>query len=163
MTPSPVLQSYLDLISFAEGTNTGLDNGYGVIVSGVDGPHSFTDYSDHPFAGGRPAIEVVAPGIRFPKGLYSTASGRYQLILPTWKALKGQLGLTDFTPYSQDAACIQLLVQHGATALILDGKIQEAIQVCSKEWASFPGSTAGQGGKTMGSLLTKWEELSQVP
>ena len=155
MTPSPQLATFLSLIGYSEGAT------YTTIVSGVDGHHSFTDFSAHPFAGGRPAIEVVAPGTRFPKGLYSTASGRYQFILPTWKDLAFKLTLPDFTPASQDAACVELLRQHGVTGMILAGNIQEAIQICGESWgwASMPGSTAGQGGKTMGDLLEKYQEL----
>ena len=166
MTPSPSLAAFLGLIAWAEGTSTSPvtadQEGYNVIVSGVDGPHVLTDYSQHPFASGRPAIEVVAPGARFPHGLYSTASGRYQIILPTWKGLAAQLGLTDFTPISQDTACVELLRQRGAIDMILAGDIQGAIEACSKEWASFPNNPYGQGGKTMGDLLTKYQELVAV-
>ena len=156
MTPSPALAAFLSLISYSEGAD------YNTIVTGIDGPHTFTDFSAHPFASGRPAIEVVAPGARFPKGLYSTASGRYQFILPTWKGLAARLNLTDFTPASQDAACIELLRQHGITGMVLAGNIQQAIEACggSWGWASMPTSQAGQGGKTMGDLLDQYAKLS---
>jgi muramidase (phage lysozyme) len=163
MTISPALQAFLGLVGFSEGTSNSpitRNHGYDIIVSGVDGPNSFTDYSAHPFASGRPAIEVVAPGERFPDGLYSTASGRYQIILPTWEELATKLNLSDFSPASQDAACVQLLAQHGAVNKVIAGDIQGAITACSGTWASFPGSTAGQGGKTMGTLLDKYSELS---
>lgn len=155
MTPSPTLVAFLSLIGYAEGAD------YGTIVSGVDGHHTFTDFSEHPFAGGRHAIEVVAPGERFPKGLYSTASGRYQFILGTWNGLAAKLGLTDFSPASQDAACIELLRQHGVTGMVLAGNVQQAIEACggSWGWASMPSSTAGQGGKTMGDLMEKYQSL----
>ena len=153
MTPSPALVAWLSLIGYAEGAD------YSTIVSGVDGPHTFTDFSQHPFASGRPAIEVVAPGARFPNGLYSTASGRYQFILPTWRGLAAKLGLTDFSPASQDAACIDLLRQHGVTGMVLAGNIQEAIMACAPIWASFPGGPYGQGGKTVGDLLDKYQSF----
>jgi muramidase (phage lysozyme) len=158
MTPSPTLAAFLALIGYSEGAD------YTTIVSGVDGPHSFTDFSAHPFAPQfrRAPIEVVAPGTRFPDGLYSTASGRYQFIYPTWAWLAGKLALVDFSPPSQDAACLELLRQHGVTGMILAGNIQQAIETCGQSWgwASMPGSTAGQGGHTMGDLLAKWDELS---
>jgi muramidase (phage lysozyme) len=157
---SPTLAQFLSLIAFSEGTSTGLDNGYGVIVSGTDGPHTFTDYSQHPFASGRVAIQVVAPGTRFPDGLYSTASGRYQFILPTWRSLQARLNLPDFSPVSQDAACIELLRQKGAIDLILAGNIQGAIEACSSIWASFPNNEYAQGGHTLGNLLEVWPTLA---
>ena len=171
MTPSPALVAWLSLIGYAEGTSTEditANNGYDVIVTGevedsnmrlLRHEEVFTDYSQHPFASGRPAIEVVAPGARFPNGLYSTASGRYQFILPTWRGLAAKLGLTDFSPASQDAACIDLLRQHGVTGMVLAGNIQEAIMACAPIWASFPGGPYGQGGKTVGDLLDKYQSF----
>jgi muramidase (phage lysozyme) len=154
------LQKFLDMLAWSEGTSTSpvtLANGYDVIVSGVDGPHTFTDYSEHPFANGRPAIEVVAPGELFPMGLRSTASGRYQIILPTWRSLEVALALTDFSPQSQDAAALELIRQRGQIETILSGNIHAAIMGCSAIWASLPGSTARQGGKTMGELLAQYD------
>lgn len=164
-TISPAVTAYLSLLAFSEGTSTSpitQNNGYDIIVSGVDGKHSFTDYSEHPFASGRSAIEVVAPGEKFPNGLYSTASGRYQFILGTWKGLAHKLGLTDFSPSSQDAACVEYLRQHGVVGTILAGNIEQAIETCGQPWgwASMPGSTAGQGGKSMEVLLNKYQSFS---
>ena len=155
MTPSPAITAFLSLIAFSEGTIGGLDNGYGVIVTGIDGPHSFTDYSDHPFADGRPPIVVNH------SGLTSTASGRYQLLLRWWEPYKKELSLPDFSPASQDAVAIQQMRERGAVGYILAGNIQQAIQDCSNIWASFPGNDYGQaGGHTMGDLLEKYTELS---
>ena len=53
--------AFLDLIAQSEGTSTSKathDDGYDIIVSGVNGHNSFADYSAHPFAAGRPAIVV---------------------------------------------------------------------------------------------------------
>jgi len=156
MTPTPALVAWLALIGYAEGAS------YNTIVSGVDGPHTFTDFSQHPFASGRAPIEVVAPGARFPHGLYSTASGRYQFTLPTWKFINAQVGLPDFGPASQDAGCLHYLGIHGVPSMIVAGNIQEAILTCGQSWgwASFAGSTAGQGGKTLGDMLEKYRELT---
>lgn len=55
----PNVAAFLDTLAFSEGTATHpltRNNGYDVIVTGIDGkPEIFTDYRDHPFAGGRPA------------------------------------------------------------------------------------------------------------
>jgi len=78
--------AFLDLIGISEGTCTSPathDAGYDIIVSGIDGPNTFSDYSAHPFAAGRAPIVVrTAPSL-----LDSTASGRYQITLPTWREI----------------------------------------------------------------------------
>lgn len=151
------IAAFLDLIAWSEGTSSSavtLDDGYDVIVSGVGGPNSFTGYEDHPFAAGRPAITVR----RVPL-LLSTASGRYQMILSTWKDLKAALNLPDFTPASQDRAALELMRERGALALIEAGNVEGAITACSATWASLPGNDYGQGGHSMDALLEKWAEL----
>lgn len=152
---------YLDLISFSEGTSTSRltkNGGYDVIVTGVDGPEVFLDYSTHPFAA-RAAKLIVAPGNRFPDGLYSSASGRYQIIVGTWRAYCKRLGLSDFTPLTQDLIAIAIIKDAHALAAISNGDIPGACALLHEQWASLPGSTAGQGGKTMDALLTQWHTL----
>ena len=69
------IAAFLDMLAVSEGTaNHPLtkNRGYDVIVTGVDGkPEIFTDYSDHPFAHGRPAKVFNRRGEK------STASGRF--------------------------------------------------------------------------------------
>ncbi len=153
------LVQFLDLIAFSEGTSTSphtQNDGYDVIVSGVDGHHEFTDYSDHPFANGQPAI-VIRNG---PPQLTSTASGRYQLLARFYKVYKQQLGLPDFSPVSQDKIALQQIRERHAIADILAGNIESAIEKCSGIWASFPGNDYGQGGKSMPALLAHYQSLA---
>jgi muramidase (phage lysozyme) len=154
MTPSPTLQKFLDLVAFSEGTSTHpltVNRGYDVIVTGADGPEVFTDYSDHPFAHRKAKL------IR--EGLHSTASGRYQLLYRWWSAYKPMLGLSDFSPPSQDAVALQQMKERGAIELVLEGDITGAIHACSNIWASFPGNDYGQGGHTMSTLRTYYSKL----
>ena len=169
------LAAFLDLIAASEGTSTSTitkDNGYDVIVSGADGPHSFSDYSIHPFSQGRAPILVrgaqqgvpntpaafAAGGPLFAvnpvEELRSTASGRYQITLPTWEGLTKALGLGTFSPAAQDLAGIELLRQASATDLIIDGQIATAITRCSYTWASFPGNDYRQGTRSIAWLLS---------
>jgi muramidase (phage lysozyme) len=150
------LVRFLDLIAFSEGTSTNphtQNNGYDVIVGGVDGHHEFTDFSDHPFSGGRPPI-VVRNG---PPPLLSTAAGRYQLLARFYTVYKNQLGLPDFGPVSQDKIALQQIRERHAIPDILGGNIQSAIEKCSNIWASFPGNDFGQGGKSMTALLDHFQ------
>jgi muramidase (phage lysozyme) len=148
MTPSPALAAFLSLIGWAEGAD------YNTIVTGVDGPATFSDFSDHPFAPqfARPPVIVRRSPL-----LESTAAGRYQLLYRYWVPYKGQLGLTDYSTASQDAVALQQMRERGAVALIAAGDIQGAITACASIWASFPGNDYGQGGNTMGALLEQYQ------
>jgi muramidase (phage lysozyme) len=169
--------AFLDLIAFAEGTSrasgsaSGLasrDDGYDVVVAGEGGPEIFTSYASHPFSPSR-----AAKLIRSHPPLYSTAAGRYQLLCRYWEIYRGTLRLPDFGPLSQDLIAIQQMRERGALAHLLSGDIsaaikthlrpvelEEAIEDCDSTWASFPGNTYGQGGRSMDALLRRWE-LSQ--
>jgi muramidase (phage lysozyme) len=151
MTFSPTLTAFLALISWSEGAD------YDTIVTGVDGPATFSDFSDHPFA---PQFNRPPVIVRRSPLLESTAAGRYQLLYRYWRVYKGQLGLSDYSPASQDAVAIEQMKERGAIALIGTGDIEGAIRACGSIWASFPNNNYGQGGKTMGELLTKFAELS---
>jgi hypothetical protein len=78
------------------------------------------------------------------EGEVSTAAGRYQMRLKTWLGCKQVLSLSGFTPDAQNDACILLLKQRGALALVNAGLIQEAVIACKDEWASFPGGHSHQ-------------------
>lgn len=148
--------AFLDLIAWSEGTSrqpkTRID-GYDVIVSGLDGPEIFTDFSDHPFAKGRQAKQLnhATPPLR------STASGRYQILLRYWRSYQQMLKLPDFSPMSQDLVAIRQIKERGAFDEILGGKIKEAIALCAPIWASFPGNDYGQHAHPIETLLEQWE------
>jgi muramidase (phage lysozyme) len=154
------IKACLDLIAFSEGTSTHpltRNSGYDVIVSGVHGPAVFTDYTKHPFEDG--GSVVVRTG---PPELISTAAGRYQLLARYWKAYKAQLHLVDYSPDSQDAVAVQQIRERKGLDMIEAGDIAAAIAACSNIWASLPGNEYGQGGKTMATLLEKYQELLAV-
>lgn len=125
-------KAFLDTIAWSEGTSTvlGSDNGYNVIVGG----DLFKSYEDHP------RVKVWLPKL----GVDSTAAGRYQLLARYFDAYKKQLGLSDFSPASQDTIALQQVRESHAINQIEDGDIDEAIVRCGRIWASFPGSPYGQ-------------------
>ena len=112
------ITAFLDLIAASEGTSSSpitKSDGYDIIVSGIDGHHRFDDFSTHPFAGGRPPILVRAarppqqantdpdtgfvltpskPGVT---AIRSTASGRYQIMLETWRELAATFSTCNFS------------------------------------------------------------------
>jgi muramidase (phage lysozyme) len=152
----PKIKAFLDLIGWSEGTSTSpvtQNNGYDVIVTGINGPSRFSDYSDHPFAkGGHVQWNLNPPE-------FSTAAGRYQILARYWNVYKGQLNLRDFSPASQDAIALQMMKERKAIPLIMAMDIESAITACSSAWASFPGNNYGQGGHNMDVLLEKYKEL----
>lgn len=139
---NPNRRAMLDVIAWAEGTSTSpatVNDGYDVIVTGCDGvPEVFADYSDHPFANGRPSKVINS------RGLTSNASGRYQFMLRDWAHYRDLLKLPDFGPESQDKWAIQLIRERSALPLIDGGSFDIAIRRISNLWASLPGNSYGQ-------------------
>jgi muramidase (phage lysozyme) len=129
--------AFLKSIRLGEGTMD--DAGYYRIVGGG----TFTDDSTHP------RIRVYIPRYK----VYSTAAGAYQIIFPTWQGLCKQYGFTGFTPQEQDEMAVALIVGRKAIDEVMAGKIEDAIALCSAEWASLPGSKAGQRTEALDDVL----------
>ena len=120
--------AFLRCIRLGEGTSD--EAGYYRIVGGG----TFSDDSKHP------NVRVFLPRWN----VYSTAAGAYQIINPTWRGLVNQYGFEDFSPDSQDQAAVALLAGRNALQDVVFGEFESAVQKASKEWASLPGSSAGQ-------------------
>lgn len=114
--------------------------GYNVI----NGGGRFTDMSDHPFASTNKATG------------YGLAAGRYQFMPATWNEYKAKLGLTDFSPGSQDIAA-WALAQDRYAANTRGRNLQADLNDPSKSmligqalhstWTSLPGG-AERNSKT---------------
>lgn len=141
--------AFLDMLACSEGTATSKythDNGYDVVVSGLDSPNTFSGYSTHP------DVLVTVNS----KGLKSTAAGRYQLLYRYWLAYSRSLKLPDFGPVSQDRIAIQQITEQQALIDIQAGDIVSAITKCSNIWASLPGNAYGQHQNTVSSLIADY-------
>lgn len=124
------IKAFLSTISFSEGTDTSV--GYQTIFGGTRAnPITFDSFADHP----RRIIDV--------NGLKSDAAGRYQLMSYTYDDLKAILGLTDFTPESQDLCALELLNQNNALDDAWNGNFDVAVQKLCTVWASFPDANKG--------------------
>ena len=140
-TAAANVRAFLDMIAYAEGT-AGPD-GYRTMF----GYRYFESYADHP----RQYFSFTDGAGR---QLKTSAAGRYQFLIKTWDALKSKLGLQDFSPASQDAACIELIRERGALNDVKAGRIQDAITKCAPIWASLPGAGYNQPERKVGALLT---------
>lgn len=139
------------------------------VASGIDyrtffGGDRFTNLSDHPVITGEmkgvplPREMCIAAG--YPNGVcVSTAAGAYQMIRPTWVTWRNRSPrLPDFSPRSQDIAAGRILQSLGVQRLLYAGDVQGAIMKASSQWASLPGSTARQGGRTMDFVVAAYQQ-----
>lgn len=123
------VHAFLKAIRLGEGTSDE-PGGYYRIVGG----QMFNDDSQHP------NVRVYIKRYN----VWSTAAGAYQIIGPTWRALVRQYEFEDFSPDCQDEAAVALIAGRKALEDVKAGRFEEAVAKCSLEWASLPGSTAGQ-------------------
>jgi RHS repeat-associated protein len=92
------------------------------------GGGTFSDYSTHP------------PGVMI-NGTYYSAAGAYQITLGSWKYYGNMLGLTDFSPQTQDSIAIEMLTQDRVMPLLSAGNIGGAASLASGTWSSLPGGS----------------------
>lgn len=118
----------------------------------------FYDYSRFPFNSVSEGALINLPGY---EGLHSTASGAYQINLRTYNDYAPRLGITDFTPESQDLLGLAILQSTGAADAVLQGDITTAFHLASRRWASLPGSSAGQNSQTMAKATSLFDLLMQ--
>ncbi|HBF50954.1 MAG TPA: muramidase, partial [Massilia sp.] len=121
MTPQEQqnVTAFLKMIRVSEGTAG--SNGYSTLVGGKQ----FTGWADHP----RVLVTITSNG----KQIVSSAAGAYQILRRTWDGVRGRLGLTDFTPASQDRAAVELIRLRGALADVRAGRFADALTKCRKE------------------------------
>jgi len=117
------IQGYLSNLSKAEKAD------YNTIVGGS----TFDDYSKHP--------GVV--GVTTKEGP-STAAGRYQITKTTYDRYAKKLGITDFSPESQDKIALELIKDNDALEDVKKGNYQAANAKLGGVWASLPSSKYNQ-------------------
>ena len=114
----PNARALLDTIRLPEGTSGA--QGYNTMFTGK----TFSDLSRHPRQ------------INRSNGLASDAAGAYQFLSPTWDSAARELGLKDFSPFSQDLAALHLIRRRGVDP---DKPLtREALAKLAPEWASLP-------------------------
>lgn len=149
----PQLEAFIDMIVRAE--HYPVDVASGMAWRTYYGGTKFSDMSDHPAITGEKQpvplsrAQCIAAGYAGGK-CFSTAAGGLQINRPTWQRIRGRGGyLPDFSVASQREAGRRLLAEKGVPSRLAAGDFAGAVQAASSLWASLPGSTAGQGGKSL--------------
>lgn len=150
-TTNANLAAFLTSIAACEGAN------YDTLFGGS----TFASFADHP----RIARSFTD---RSGRTLWTSAAGRYQFLaispiptggftkVDTWDRLAKKLGLTDFTPASQDKAATELIREQGALEDVYAGSITTATRKVKSQWASLPGAGYQQGERTLPFVLTAY-------
>jgi muramidase (phage lysozyme) len=149
------LRAFLGMIAVSEvgpALMAKSEDGYKVLFGATAAnPLTFSDYHDHP----RKFATAVIRG----RQVTSSAAGRYQILARYFDAYKGQLGLKDFSPASQDAIAIQLIRECRALPMIAAGEIEAAIDACKSRWASLPGANYQQNEQKMAFLVDAYKSF----
>jgi muramidase (phage lysozyme) len=124
---SPNVRAFLNAIAEAEGGD--YDFRYGAVRGKCNDPWRFTDFSTHP-----------GPG----RGGRVTAAGRYQETIATWREMAAKMGLSDFSPETQDLVAVEILRTIGVLDDIERGDLAAALDKASHRWSSLP---QGKGKK----------------
>jgi muramidase (phage lysozyme) len=111
------------LRAIAEAEGGGYDFKYGAIKGKRNDPWRFSDFSTHP-----------GPGF----GGSTTAAGMYQITIATWRQHGGRMGLTDFSPTTQDLIAVEILRSLRIIDKIKSGDIAGAIGRAARTWAALP-------------------------
>ena len=142
------------VISFAEGTSG--EKGYTTMFGG----RQFTDMSRHPNS-----------PMATSWGTQSEAAGKYQFMKPTWDSASSAVGVTDFSPESQEKVGRYLAEQRGLdinTQITNIDEFRAQVDKIAPEWAGLPYSGKGrngggygtsyygQGGKSIEQLWEVW-------
>jgi len=116
------VKAFLGVIAWAEGG--GYDFKYGAVANKRNDPWRFSDTSTHPGAG---------------YGGKITAAGLYQITRETWKERAvDAMGITDFTPATQDLITVDLLRTTGAADDIKNSDFDSCLKKAARRWNALP-------------------------
>jgi muramidase (phage lysozyme) len=127
----PNVKAFLKLIRYCEHGRREDDRVYFTLYGGG----TFTDASSHPLP--------ESKAIRDRHGKPHSPAGAFQIIYKTWKGLKDQGYVSDFTPYSQDMCAIRIIQNCSAMNDLMKGNIGKVLHnhMIRGQWAALPGAT----------------------
>lgn len=143
---NPNVLLFLDLLAEAEGATLGYNTQFGGTV--------IPDLSNHP----NKRLEYF--NSKSGKRSATTAAGRYQFKQDSWKDQAKRLGLTDFSPRSQDLAAVGLMMYKPKTLdALMKGDFNKALKDYGTYWASLPSSPYDQPNRSNQWVNDKLSEL----
>lgn len=143
---NPNVLLFLDLLAEAEGATLGYNTQFGGTV--------IPDLSNHP----NKRLEYF--NSKSGKRSATTAAGRYQFKGDSWRDQTGRLGLTDFSPRSQDLAAVGLMMYKPKTLdALMKGDFNKALKDYGTYWASLPSSPYDQPHRSNQWVNDKLSEL----
>lgn len=143
---NPNVLLFLDLLAEAEGATIGYNTLFGGTV--------IPDLSNHP----NKRLEYY--NSKSGKRSVTSAAGRYQFKHDSWEDQAQRLGLTDFTPRSQDLAAVGLMMYKPKTLdALMKGDFNKALKDYGTYWASLPSSPYDQPSRSNQWVNDKLAEL----
>jgi len=115
------VKAFISAIAAAEGGDYNLK--YGGVIGKKNDKWKFSDFSSHPGSGSDGK---------------TTAAGMYQINKATWQEMGKKMGLTDFSPTTQDLLAVEILRTVGVIDSIVAGDIDSALSKASRRWAALP-------------------------
>ncbi|QSI78613.1 glycoside hydrolase family 24 protein [Niveibacterium microcysteis] len=115
------VKAFIGAIAAAEGGDYNLK--FGGVKGKKNDKWQFTDYGTHPGVGSDGK---------------TTAAGMYQINKSTWKEMGGKMGLTDFSPATQDLLAVEILRTIHVIDDIVAGDVNAALKAASRRWAALP-------------------------
>lgn len=143
----PNVRALLDVIAEAE------KGAYNILY----GEKTFDDFTKFP--------GKVPDKTKGEKG--SSASGRYQITIGTHKDLSDALGLSDFSPKTQDLMAVHFLDTLGALKALESGRLETAVGLAAKRWNALPlgpgmsNRVGGQPYTDYGTIETRYNKYRQ--
>lgn len=134
------LRAFIEMLRLGEGTQG--EDGFRTLYGGG----KFDSFADHP-------RRKITAG-----GWTSTAAGAGQFLERTWDGLVAEYGFKDFSPTNQLLGIVALIAGRKALNDVVEGRFEQAVMKCNKEWASLPGSPYGQPVVTMARAKAEYEK-----
>lgn len=139
--------AFLAMIRAAEGTSGA--GGYDALFGWPAAGRSFRSASafDHP-------RQFFSFTDRAGRSLRTSAAGAYQVTVTTWddpatgRRIRTARGITGFTPADQDSFALGLLELDGALSHVRAGRLDSALRIARRRWASLPGAGYAQPERT---------------
>ena len=110
-------------------------------------------------------LPIAPQYLREVRSSCSTAAGRYQYMIDTWKAVRSAADLDSFEPEDQESAPEYLIktVRHVTVPQdrpMTASEFSNAMTKLSWEWAALPPGQYGQPNKSMSQMRTKYCNLA---